>query len=85
MSRDPGPPPPGLGNAAWTAHAAACIEGEAGYLDPASGLFSPTSTYLGARGECCGAGCRHCPYPPAEQARAGRPPKPAFPWTPSPA
>lgn len=36
--------------------------GDAGYLDPDSGLFVLTSAYLTERGTCCGSGCRHCPY-----------------------
>ena len=43
-------------------HAAACARGEDGYLDPVSGLFVMTAQYHWARGECCGTGCRHCPY-----------------------
>jgi hypothetical protein len=44
------------------AHAAALAADEAGYLDPASGLFVLTAGFLAARGTCCGRGCRHCPY-----------------------
>jgi hypothetical protein len=44
------------------AHDAAVARGEAGYLDPASGLFVLTEAYLRERGTCCGNGCRHCPY-----------------------
>lgn len=54
-------------------HDAACKRHDAGYIDPQTGLFVLTSWYLGERGYCCGTGCRHCPYPPEEQARAGRP------------
>ena len=43
-------------------HAAALGADEAGYLDPASGLFVLTAGFLAARGTCCGRGCRHCPY-----------------------
>ncbi len=46
-----------------TAHEAAVAKGEAGYLDPVTGLFVLTATYLTERGYCCGNGCRHCPYP----------------------
>ena len=56
------------------AHDAANDNGEPGYRDPRTGLFVLTSDYLARRGFCCGNGCRHCPYPPDEQARAGRPP-----------
>lgn len=44
------------------AHAAASAAGDAGYLDPAGGLFVLTAGFLAARGTCCGRGCRHCPY-----------------------
>jgi hypothetical protein len=43
-------------------HDAAVAAGEPGYLDPETGLFVLTAAYLKARGECCGSGCRHCPY-----------------------
>ena len=32
------------------------------YPDPATGLFVLTAATLAARAECCGNGCRHCPY-----------------------
>ncbi len=60
-------------------HAAACARGDAGYVDPDNGLFVMTSVGLAARGSCCGNGCRHCPYDPAERLRAGRPDLPAWP------
>ena len=44
------------------AHAAAIAAGEAGYLDPQTGLFVLTAGFLANRGTCCGRGCRHCPY-----------------------
>jgi hypothetical protein len=44
------------------AHASALGAGDAGYLDPASGLFVLTAGFLAERGTCCGRGCRHCPY-----------------------
>jgi hypothetical protein len=44
------------------AHAAARAAGEAGYLDPATGLFVLTAGFLAGRGTCCSHGCRHCPY-----------------------
>jgi hypothetical protein len=46
------------------AHDAAVAAGDAGYLDPDTGLFVLTAAFLAARGTCCGRGCRHCPYPP---------------------
>jgi Family of unknown function (DUF5522) len=45
------------------AHDAAVDAGQAGYLDPDTGLFVLTAAYLAGRGTCCGRGCRHCPYP----------------------
>lgn len=45
-------------------HDAAVAAGDAGYLDPDSGLFVLTAAFLAERGTCCGRGCRHCPYPP---------------------
>lgn len=44
------------------AHAAALEAGEAGYTDPATGLFVLTARFLAERRRCCGRGCRHCPY-----------------------
>ena len=44
------------------AHTRALRADDAGYLDPASGLFVLTAGFLAARGTCCGRGCRHCPY-----------------------
>ena len=44
------------------AHARALDAGEAGYRDPATGLFVFTAGYLADRGTCCDSGCRHCPY-----------------------
>jgi hypothetical protein len=49
-------------DAALAAHAAALDAGEAGYVDPTSGLFVLTARFLADRGTCCGRGCRHCPY-----------------------
>jgi hypothetical protein len=44
------------------AHATALERGDAGYLDPESGLFVLTAAFLADRGTCCERGCRHCPY-----------------------
>jgi hypothetical protein len=49
---------------ALAAHRRALAAGDAGYLDPASGLFVLTAGFLAARGTCCDTGCRHCPYVP---------------------
>ncbi len=59
--------------AARRAHDAACRRRQNAYIDPVTGNFVMTSWYLRERGYCCGAGCRHCPYPPDVQAEAGRP------------
>ena len=45
------------------AHDRAVAAGEPWYLDPETGFFVFTAAELAARGECCGSGCRHCPYP----------------------
>lgn len=46
------------------AHHRALMAGEAGYLDPATGLFVLTARTLWDRRACCSQGCRHCPYTP---------------------
>jgi hypothetical protein len=43
-------------------HARALEAGEAGYIEPDSGLFVLSAGYLRDRGYCCQRGCRHCPY-----------------------
>ncbi|MSW66941.1 MAG: hypothetical protein F2820_06725 [Actinobacteria bacterium] len=43
-------------------HGAAVERGEAGYLDPTTGLFVMTASAHLARGKCCANNCRHCPY-----------------------
>lgn len=53
-------------------HEDAIRRGEALYFDLQVGLWVQTSATLAKNGECCGRGCRHCPYDRAEQARAGR-------------
>lgn len=59
-------------NAATAAHDEAVTKGEPSYIDPATGYVVLTSATLLAQGECCGSGCRHCPYPADEQRRARR-------------
>ena len=44
------------------AHHRALLYGDAGYLDPISGLFVLTARTLWNRGGCCQQGCRHCPF-----------------------
>lgn len=49
--------------APWAdAHERAVAAGQDGYIDPGSGLFVMTRSYLEQRGDCCDSGCRHCPY-----------------------
>lgn len=43
-------------------HHRALLAGEAGYVDPATGLFALTARTLWDRGACCDSGCRHCPW-----------------------
>ncbi|HUS61638.1 MAG TPA: DUF5522 domain-containing protein [Acidimicrobiales bacterium] len=43
------------------AHVEALAAGDAGYLDPGTGLFVFTAATLASR-PCCGSGCRHCPW-----------------------
>ena len=64
--------------AALRTHERACERGEAGYMDPDSGLFVMASLHLANQGVCCGNGCRHCPWPQEAQARAGRPGLPCY-------
>ena len=47
-------------------HTAALEAGDAGYTDPASGLFVLTAGFLADRETCCDKGCRHCPYLPED-------------------
>ena len=63
-------------------HRIASEKQEAGYIDPSTGLFVLTSFYLSSKGDCCGKGCRHCPYSKRAQADSQRPPVPAYPWPP---
>lgn len=42
-------------------HEEAVKRGEDFYLDPETGYRVWTELYLKKR-ECCGSGCRHCPY-----------------------
>lgn len=44
------------------AHRAALAAGTDSYLDPGTGRLVLTARFLRDRGECCNAGCRHCPY-----------------------
>lgn len=62
----------------WRRHDAAVARGQSLYADPRSGLYVMTEAALRERGHCCGKGCRHCPYPPEVQRRAGRRAGPAL-------
>jgi hypothetical protein len=62
-----------ISEAAQAAHDAAVATGADTYRDPVTGYVVMTAPLLARRGACCGSGCRHCPYPPDEQRRAGRP------------
>lgn len=43
-------------------HDAALEAVEDGYLDPYTALYVFTAAFHLRRGECCGSGCRHCPF-----------------------
>ena len=62
-----------LSEAVRAAHDAAVAAGADTYRDPTTGFVVLTAPMLARRGHGCGNGCRHCPYPPDEQTRAGRP------------
>lgn len=51
-----------ISKAAQARHDEAVKRGEAGYMDPDTGLFVMTASYLRERGYCCGSACRHCPW-----------------------
>lgn len=57
-----------------TLHDAASAKGEHFYVDPETGYRVFTEAGLRARGQCCGSGCRHCPYghEAVESNRRGR-------------
>lgn len=54
-------------------HDQAVAAGQALYRDPFTGYYVLTAKALRDKGDCCGNGCRHCPFTPEEQAQAGRP------------
>ncbi len=56
----------------WLIHREACDAGEHSYRDPATGYQVFTRLGLLQRGQCCGAGCRHCPYAHAAVALGER-------------
>jgi len=57
----------------WAAHDRSVAAGWSTYIDPETGYSVFTGQALRRRGYCCGNLCRHCPYEPDEQRRAGRP------------
>ena len=63
---------PRIAPAQRAAHQRAVELGRPTYVDPDTGYSVLTAERLRAVGECCGCGCRHCPYPAAEQRAAGR-------------
>lgn len=63
---------PAIDREAMSRHERAVKEGRPLYEDATTGLWVQTAAALAVRGECCGKGCRHCPYPRIEQQRAGR-------------
>jgi len=64
---------PDTSPAARAAHDAAEAAGLSTYADPVTALEVFTARALKRMGECCGAGCRHCPFPASAQRAAGRP------------
>jgi hypothetical protein len=43
-------------------HRQAMVDGQTGYVDPATGYVVLTARTLLEQGECCANGCRHCPW-----------------------
>ena len=43
-------------------HDEAVAKGRRFYIDPLTGYRVTTALAHLERGECCGCGCRHCPY-----------------------
>jgi hypothetical protein len=43
-------------------HRAAVEAGQTSYRDPATGYVVLTEVFHLRRGQCCGNGCRHCPF-----------------------
>ena len=58
-----------------TLHHAACTAGKRTYRDPETGYQVFTALAHEARGNCCGCGCRHCPFGHSEvpEHRRGKP------------
>lgn len=51
-------------------HALACERGDDTYEDPQTGLQVFTRLAHERRGQCCGCGCRHCPYRDAKGSKS---------------
>ena len=61
-------------------HRAACDQGALTYADPDTGYRVFTALALERRGDCCGCGCRHCPYGHREVEGARRSELGRDPW-----
>jgi hypothetical protein len=55
------------------AHDDAARRGDPTYDDPVTGYMVFTAAALLERGQCCGSGCRHCPYSDEDRRRPGNP------------
>ena len=51
------------------------IEGDDFYYNE-EGFMVLTAKYLLERGECCGSGCKHCPYKSPQTTAKEKPPAP---------
>lgn len=54
-------------------HDQAVAAGQPLYRDPSTGYYVLTAQALLDKGQCCGNGCRHCPFDLEQQRQAGRP------------
>ena len=61
-------------------HHAACLRGALTYTDPQTGYQVFTALALERRGDCCGCGCRHCPYGHSEVDSVKRNALESDPW-----
>ena len=69
------------GQERWrSVHEAACREGALAYTDPQSGYRVFTAIALRRRGQCCGSGCRHCPFGHVRVASNARAQLKSEPW-----
>ena len=63
---------PRIPQAVQAVHDAASAAHQGVYIDPRNGAAVMTAWQLAQQPGCCSIGCRHCPFPRAEQAKAGR-------------